>query len=703
MGLATAMQKRRHDDLFLLIASFNALRIASRKAVLGKRKKPGASAFFANIERELLRLERELLDASYRPGRYVEILIREPKQRLVSAAPFRDRIIHHALCAVIFPLFEPSFIGNTFANRTGKGTHRAIEAYERYRDRHKHVLRADIFRYFPSIDHAVLKAEFRRRIACERTLWLMDTIVDGSNAQEPVDLHFDGDDLFEPYRRRRGLPIGNLTSQFFANLYLDRFDHWVTEVLRAPYVRYVDDFALFHDDPTVLAEWRIRIEQYLVGRRLKLHPRKTIVLPTAEPSQFLGFVLLPDGGRWLPEDNVARFPGGVTTLYAMTRLEVLVWAGLDASADGLRLQAFLDEFPKGANSDRARVRLAELRTEEAKAKSEAERRAKETDAWGAVAAETDVATIEAFLKAWPKGQHAAAAKTRIAELKRGSGARGQWMLQGAAVTMGAVVLAAAGWWGVEQWRWRATPLDHVAQAGESFSECGHCPVMVVLPAGAVAMGSTDGASDEKPPHQVTIAKAVAVGKYTVTFDEWDACVTAGACDHYHPDDQSWGRGTRPVINVSWDKAKSYVAWLSAKTGRGYRLLSEAEWEYAARAGATTKYYWGDDVGKGNANCSGCGSQWDGKQTAPVGSFQPNAFGLYDMLGNVWQWCEDTRQSDYQGAPTDGSAWIISGVSSRVLRGGSWGDGPQDLRSASRDYGQPDYRNYSVGFRIARTL
>jgi RNA-directed DNA polymerase len=303
------MRHHRHHDLFGRIATFNALRIAARKAVAGKRKKPGASAFFANIERELLRLESELRDGSYRPGKYVEILVSEPKERFVSAAPFRDRVVHHALCAVIFPLFEPSFIGNTYANRTGKGTHRAIKAYERYRDGRAHVLRADIFRYFPSIDHAILKAEFRRRIACERTLWLMDTIVDGSNAQEPVELHFHGDDLFSPYQRRRGLPIGNLTSQFFANLYLDRFDHWVTEVLRAPYVRYVDDFALFHDDPAVLAEWRGRIDRYLEGRRLKLHPRKTLIQSTAEPSQFLGFVLMPDGGRWLPEDNVARFRG----------------------------------------------------------------------------------------------------------------------------------------------------------------------------------------------------------------------------------------------------------------------------------------------------------------------------------------------------------------------------------------------------------
>ncbi|MDZ4842434.1 MAG: RNA-directed DNA polymerase [Hyphomicrobium aestuarii] len=248
----------------------------------------------------------------------------------VSSTPFRDRIVHHALCAVIFPLFEPGFIGHTYANRTGKGTHRAIETYERYRNRHAHVLRADIFRYFPSIDHAILKAEFRRRIACEKTLWLMDTIVDGSNAQEPVELHFPGDDLFAPYQRRRGLPIGNLTSQFFANLYLNGFDHWVTEVLRAPYVRYVDDFALFHDDVNVLADWRARIDRYLEGRRLKPHPRKTVILSTAEPSQFLGFVLLPDGGRWLPEDNVARFRGRLRGLRDRSRAGTITRTEADA-------------------------------------------------------------------------------------------------------------------------------------------------------------------------------------------------------------------------------------------------------------------------------------------------------------------------------------------------------------------------------------
>jgi RNA-directed DNA polymerase len=304
----------RHRDLFDRIANFGALRAAARKAILGKRRKPGAAAFMANLERELLRLERELSDGTYRPGRYVEILVRDPKERLVSAAPFRDRVVHHALCAVVMPIFEAGFIANTFANRTGKGTHAAIAAYERYRDRHAHVLRCDIFRYFPAIDHAILKAELRRRIACAPTLALLDLIIDGSNAQEPVELHFPGDDLFEPYRRRRGLPIGNLTSQFFANLYLDRFDHWVSERLGAPYVRYVDDFALFHDDPDVLADWRQRIGVYLAGRRLKLHPRKTVILPTSEPAAFLGFVLMPGGRRRLPDENVARFRGRLRAL-----------------------------------------------------------------------------------------------------------------------------------------------------------------------------------------------------------------------------------------------------------------------------------------------------------------------------------------------------------------------------------------------------
>ena len=299
---------RRVDDLFSGIASFAALEAAAQRAARGKRRKPGVAAFLARLEREVLRLERELLAGAWRPGRYVEIAVRDPKPRTVSAAPFRDRVVHHALCAAIEPLFERGFVFDSYANRRGKGTHRAVGRYERFRSRFAAVLRCDIFRYFPAIDHEILKADLRRRIRCQRTLRLVDAIIDGSNPQEPVDRYYPGDDLFTPFERRRGLPIGNLTSQLFANVYLDRLDHFVKEVLRARgYLRYVDDFALFHDDAAVLAQWRERIKAYLARRRLSLHPRKTYVAPTAEPTTFLGYVLLPDGRRRLPEDNVRRF------------------------------------------------------------------------------------------------------------------------------------------------------------------------------------------------------------------------------------------------------------------------------------------------------------------------------------------------------------------------------------------------------------
>ena len=300
---------KRERNLFPQIANFGALIEAARRAALGKRKKPGAAAFLADLETECLRLERTLLDGSYRPGRYIKIELFDPKHRIVSAAPFRDRVVHHAVCEVVAPIFERGFIDNSFANRKGKGTHNAVESYERYRDQYSHVLRCDIYRYFPAIDHTILKRDLRRRLACDQTLDLLDKIVDASNKQEPVNLHFPDDDLFAPFARRRGLPIGNLTSQFFANLYLDPLDHFCTEVLQAPYVRYVDDFALFHNEPDVLAGWSRRIARFLEGRRLKLHSHKTVILSTHTPAEFLGYVLLANGVRRLPEAGVQRFRG----------------------------------------------------------------------------------------------------------------------------------------------------------------------------------------------------------------------------------------------------------------------------------------------------------------------------------------------------------------------------------------------------------
>jgi retron-type reverse transcriptase len=354
----------KHDKLFESIASFRALRAAALRAARGKRRKPGAAAFLANLEKEVLRLEAELRSGAWQPGGYKTIHLRDPKPRMVSAAPFRDRVVHHALYAVIEPIFARGFIDDSFANRIGKGTHRAITRYEQFRDRGRYVLRSDIYRYFPAIDHEILKGDLRRRIACLRTLSLIDRIIDGSNLQEPVNLYFEGDDLFAPFRRRRGLPIGNLTRQFFANVYLDCFDHYVKEVLRAPYLRYVDDFALFADDPSLLQQWRSALARYLDRRRLLLHPDKTVIQSTTTPSCFLGFIVLPGGQRRLPEDNVRRFRNRLRGLRDRWRTQTVTrdeiyrrvgsWIAHAAHAQTWRLRysifraGWFDPFNRGA-------------------------------------------------------------------------------------------------------------------------------------------------------------------------------------------------------------------------------------------------------------------------------------------------------------------------------------------------------------------
>ena len=236
----------------------------------------------------------------------------------------------------------------------------------------------------------------------------------------------------------------------------------------------------------------------------------------------------------------------------------------------------------------------------------------------------------------------------------------------------------------------ATPLPP-----RTFRDCPVCPEMVIVPAGSFNMGSQPGDEmhtvNEEMEHEVTIAAPLAVGRFEVTFAEWDACVADGGCGGYLPSDYDWGRGDRPVILVSWYDAKAYIKWLTHKTRKRYRLLSEAEWEYTVRAGTDTSYSWGSDIGTNNANCYGCGSDWDNQQTAPVGSFSPNGFGLYDMHGNVAEWVEDCwhqRYTDpFRDAPDDGSAWTTDCYYDghwRAVRGGSWLVSPAKVRSASRD-------------------
>jgi formylglycine-generating enzyme required for sulfatase activity len=247
-------------------------------------------------------------------------------------------------------------------------------------------------------------------------------------------------------------------------------------------------------------------------------------------------------------------------------------------------------------------------------------------------------------------------------------------------------------------------------SGQSFRDCDDCPEMVVVPAGTFVMGALNSEREpdeqstphhEGPQRRVTISQEFAVGKFEVTFAEWDACVAAGGCKK--ADDKGWGRANRPVINVLWREAKEYATWLSRKSGRSYRLPSEAEWEYAARAGTNTKFAWGNDPGTGNANCFGCGSRWDKKQTAPVGSFRPNAFGLHDMHGNVSEWVEDCWNVDYVGAKSNQSARLTGMCNLRVLRGGSWSLFPSHMRAASRHIDAATVRQDTVGFRLARTL
>ncbi|WP_231849028.1 formylglycine-generating enzyme family protein [Paramagnetospirillum magneticum] len=237
------------------------------------------------------------------------------------------------------------------------------------------------------------------------------------------------------------------------------------------------------------------------------------------------------------------------------------------------------------------------------------------------------------------------------------------------------------------------------KAGQSFKDCATCPEMVIIPPGSFVMGSPesemDRNSDEGPQHRVTIPAPFALGKTEVTQAEWEAVMGSNP--------GKFRGANRPVERVSWNDVHVFIGKLNAKTGKRYRLPSEAEWEYAARAGTTTVYSWGDHIGKGNANCDDCGSQWDNRETAPVGSFRPNRFGLYDMQGNVWEWVQDCEHDNYSGAPGNGSAWAGSTSCNRVVRGGSWADDPRLLRSALRSDLAPDFRDYDLGFRLARTL
>jgi formylglycine-generating enzyme required for sulfatase activity len=308
-------------------------------------------------------------------------------------------------------------------------------------------------------------------------------------------------------------------------------------------------------------------------------------------------------------------------------------------------------------------------------------------AWAGVKDTSSAAVLETFIEKFPGSVYADFARARLKELTEQKVAVGTFPAPGAPAPQ--------------------------QRPGTTFKDCPECPEMVVVPAGSFTMGSPESepqrSADEGPQRRVTIARPFAVGKFEVTFAEWDACVAAGGCNGHRPSDSNWGRGNRPVINVSWDDARAYVAWLSRKTGKTYRLLSEAEWEYAARAGTTTPFSTGQRITTEQANFDG-NHTYNGsskgqyrQRTLPVGSFAANAFGLHDMHGNVWEWTEDCWNANYSGAPTDGSARTSGECGRRVLRGGSWVDLPRFLRSADRYWITAENRIDVIGFRVARTL
>jgi RNA-directed DNA polymerase len=297
---------KRYGNVWSEIVDFENLLLAARKAQKGKRFRDNVLEFNYNRELEIQKLQAELNDRTYCPGNYRTFKISDPKVRLISAAPYRDRVVHHALCNVIQPLMERSLIADTYANRQGYGTHRALRRFTAYARSSRYVLQCDIKKYFPSIDREILKGLIRRKLKCDRTLWLIDLIVDRSNEQEFVLDYFPNDTLLTPLERPRGLPIGNLTSQFLANYYLSGLDHFVKDRLRiSKYLRFVDDFALFSDDFQELSAARSAIESYLATLRLKIHPIKSQLFETKQGANFVGFRILLDRIR-VRNDNLRR-------------------------------------------------------------------------------------------------------------------------------------------------------------------------------------------------------------------------------------------------------------------------------------------------------------------------------------------------------------------------------------------------------------
>ena len=298
---------KTYKHLFEKVCCFGNLLTAFRKARRGKRCKAEVCAFEWNHESEILRLQDELLSGRYEPGPYRSFTIHEPKRRVISAAPFRDRVVHHAICNIVEPIFERSFIADSYSCRPEKGTHKALDRFTQYSRRYRFVLKADVVQYFPSVDHAILQGLLERKLADRRLMGLIGNILRSGEhilKGEYEMTTYPGDDLWAA-ARPRGLPIGNLTSQFFSNVYLDPLDHFVQERVRVgAYIRYCDDFVLFGHGRKELLACRDAVRSFLERLRLRLHPRKSVVYRVADGVPFLGFLMFPDRRRLLRKSVV---------------------------------------------------------------------------------------------------------------------------------------------------------------------------------------------------------------------------------------------------------------------------------------------------------------------------------------------------------------------------------------------------------------
>lgn len=416
------------------------------------------------------------------------------------------------------------------------------------------------------------------------------------------------------------------------------------------------------------------------------------------------------------------FPKGKYAQNAQGQIDIYDnrdWADAEARNTLAAYEDYLAKWEDGLHADKARERIEEIKAAMSAAERDAaERAARERADWEQAARENTVESYETYLSQHPTGPNADEARARITAIRTRAADEAAWTAASDANTADAY----------QQYLNSFPQGAHVAEAiaaierlrpsvGKTFSDCGACPTMTVLPGGTDTLGAldSDGAArpNEKPARPVTFSAPFAMSLNEVTFAQYDACVTAGGCDR-RPEDQGWGRANRPVINVSWQDAQDYVGWLSEETGFSYALPSEAQWEYAARAGTETVHVGGStqalcafangassetSVAWANRDCTDPGVG----RTLPVGTLAANKFGLRDMVGNVAEWTLDCNTLNLRDAPVDGSADGRGSCGQRVVRGGSWFSGPDDLRISSRTMLRRGDRNDFTGFRVIRVI